>query len=123
MIPRVHALVVSPDIAVFRHIQAAFRDSHNVELSLRTDWSLVSPFKSTANVLIVYGDSPSQCLRQLRKHGYQQPALILVPESQHSAIVPLEDDLRPLENVTWAVMRAGGLRQCAEMMVESARGL
>jgi hypothetical protein len=110
------ALVVSPDVDALQQIQAAFRATPDVELALHTDWSIpVQPSGSaevSPNVLILHSDSPSEGLRKLRKNGFRQPALVLTADTDNPTIAPLEDDLRPLENVTWAVMRAGGLLHC-----------
>jgi hypothetical protein len=113
------ALVISPSVEALEQIRAAFHAAPNVELSLHTDW--LSPVQHTAppSVLILHGDAPSDWLRKLRSRGYRQPALVLTADSENPTIAPLEDDLRPLENVTWAVMRAGWLPQCVDNLLRA----
>ena len=117
MMSKLHALVISSSVTALRHIQSAFSASPAISLSLHTDWSLANGSVLPPNVLILCADMPIHYLRQLRLRGYDQPALILVEDAHKPAIAPLEDDLRPLENVTWAVVHAGGLPKCVEMMV------
>ncbi len=114
------ALVVSPNIDALQHIEAAFRATPDVELSLHTDWSVAAHPSTSPNVLIVHSDAPSDWLRNLRQRGYTQPALVLIADSENPRIAPLEDDLRPIENVTWAVIRAGGLPRCVNMLLAAS---
>ncbi len=114
------ALVISPSTEALRQIQAAFHGTPNVEVSLYTDWLAPIQRDLTANVLILHNDMPSDWLRKLRSRGYRQPALVLTADNEHPTILPLEDDLRPLENVTWAVMRAGGLPHCVDSLLRAS---
>jgi hypothetical protein len=109
------ALVISADVEAIQQIQAAL--TPNVEVSVSSDW--LSPVHPNTSVLILHGDSPSDWLRKLRSRGYSQPALVLTADSDNPTIAPLEDDLRPLENVTWAVMRAGGLPHCVDYLLRA----
>jgi hypothetical protein len=117
---RMHALVISPDIGVLRQIQAAFRAAPDVALALCTEWSPTVQFNNPPNILIMCTDTPTDHLRRLRADGYRQPALILMPDMRRTVVVPLDDDLRPVENVAWEVMRTGRLKQCAELLIETA---
>lgn len=112
------ALVISPDVDALLHIQAAFRTTPDVELSMHTDWPVLAQHSAHTipNILILHSDAPSERLRQLRRQGYQQPALVLTNAEPLEA-TPLEEDLTPLENVTWAVVRAGGLPHCVSMLL------
>ncbi len=111
------ALVISSDIEALQHIQAAFGKIPHVQLSLHTDWLVSTRQAPAPNVLILHGDAPLDWLRNLRRHGFGQPALVLTDDTEHPAIAPLEDDLRPLENVTWAVLRMGGLPRCLDSVM------
>src|SRR2546425_10500027 len=92
------ALVISPDAEAIQQIQAAFKETPGVEVSVSTDWQ--AAVQHTPNVLILHSDAPSDWLRKLRKRGYSQPALVLTADIANPTIAPLEDDLCPLENVT-----------------------
>src|SRR5436190_1390824 len=95
------ALVISPDVDALLHIQAAFRATPDVELSMHTDWPVLAQHSAQQNtlpnILILHSDAPSERLRQLRKQGYRQPALVLTNAEPLEA-TPLEEDLTPLEN-------------------------
>jgi len=112
------ALVISPNVEALEQIQAAFKAAPNVELALHTDWLAPVQHTTAPNVLIIHGDAPSDWLRTLRNRGYRQPALVLTSDTDNPTIAPLEDDLRPLENVTWAVMRAGWLPHCVDSLLK-----
>jgi hypothetical protein len=111
------ALVISPDTEAIQQIQAAFEETPGFEVSVSTDWQ--GPVQHTPNVLILHSDTPSDWLRNLRNRGYSQPALVLTADIDHPNIAPLDDDLRPLENVTWDVMRAGGLPNCVAYILKA----
>ena len=120
MISPLRALVVSPNVDVLQHIQAAFHATPDVELSLHTDWSVMARPNALPSVLIVHSDAPSDWLRSLRQQGYYQPALVLTADTANPRIAPIEDDLQPIENVTWAVIRAGGLPGCVDMLLSAS---
>ncbi len=111
------ALVISQNADVLQRIQDAFGTERDVELSLYVDWHIPNSQKQKQDLLILFSDTPADWLRQLRNQGYDQPALILTADTMNPAIAPLEDDLCPMENVTWDVMRAGGLPLCADLLV------
>ncbi len=111
------ALVISQNIDALQRIQDAFGAEHDVELSLYADWHIPASQAADKNLLIVFSDTPADWLRQLRNQGYDQPALILTADTLNPVIAPLEADLCPVENVTWEVVRAGGLPLCADMLV------
>jgi hypothetical protein len=113
------ALVISQNTDALQRIREAFLGNPEVELSLYANWPVPAHQGAVHNVLILYSDAPSDWLRQLRLQGYTQPALILTADTQNPTIAPLEDDLCPLENVTWDVMRAGGLLPCVDMMLNA----
>ena len=111
------ALVISQNADVLQRIRDAFGTERNVELSLYADWHIPASQKPDHDVLIVFSDTPADWLRQLRNQGYRQPALVLTADTVNPAMAPLEADLCPVENVTWDVMRAGGLPLCADMLI------
>ena len=114
------ALVISPDTEALQQIEAAFHGKPDVEVSVYTDWLALVERQASPSVLILHSDSPSDWLRNLRNRGYSQPALVLTADKENPTITPLEDDLRPLENVTWAVMRAGGLPRCVDSLLRAS---
>ena len=114
------ALVISQNADVLQRIQDAFGSKTNVELSLYADCHIPAAPKPDHDVLILFSDAPADWLRQLRIQGYSQPALVLTADTINPAIAPLEADLCPVENVTWDVMRAGGLPSCADMLVTAS---
>ncbi len=120
MISTLRALVISPDKDVLQRIQAAFRALPHIEVLLHTHVSEADGQSDNANVLILHSDSPTEWLRSLRTQGYTQPALVLTEDSENPRITPLEEDLLPLENVTWGVMRAGGLPHCVDMILSAS---
>jgi hypothetical protein len=109
---KLKALVASQSKSALKDIQAAFADSPDVELVLYNETDARQP----GHVLIVHSQSPVDYLRKLRSRGYTQPALVLTEDVECPRIAPLEEDIRPLENVTWGVLRAGGLPKCVSMM-------
>lgn len=111
------ALVISQNADVLQRIQDAFGAERDVELSLYADWHIPASQKQNHDVLIVFSDTPADWLRQLRQQGFNQPALVLTADTMNPTIAPLEADLCPVENVTWDVMRAGGLPLCADLLV------
>lgn len=116
------ALVVSPYLDTLQHIEAAFRSEPDIELSLHTDCAVPQypeAENTSPSVLIVHSEAPSDWLRDLRKRGYTQPALILTSDSANPRIAPVEDDLKPIENVTWGVVRAGGLPGCVSLLLSA----
>ncbi len=111
------ALVISQNADVLQRIQDAFGADREVKLSLYADWHIPASQKSDQDVLIVFSDAPADWLRQLRNQGYRQPALVLTADTANPANAPLEADLCPVENVTWDVMRTGGLPLCADLLL------
>ncbi len=113
------ALVISQNADVLQRIRDAFTE-RNVELSLYADWHIPVSQKPDHDVLIVFSETAADWLRQLRNQGYRQPALVLTADTVNPAMAPLDADLCPVENVTWDVMRAGGLPLCADMLISPA---
>jgi hypothetical protein len=116
MAQKLRALVISHSIAAQQDIQAAFQSSPDMEVVLYNEASTSAHQQRLPNVLILHSDKPVDRLRQLRMQGYKQPALILT-DSDSPRMAPLEEDIRPLENVTWAVLRTGGLPLCVNMLL------
>src|SRR2546421_294047 len=103
MAQKLRALVISQSVTAIEDIQSAFEPSSEVEVMLYNGASLSAHQQRLPNILILHSDKPVDRLRQLRSEGYRQPALILTDDSDSPRMAPLEDDIRPLENVTWAV--------------------
>jgi hypothetical protein len=114
-----HALVISPDAEAIQQIQAAFEETPEVKVSVSTDWRAPVQHTTLPNILILHSDTPSDWLRNMRSQGYTQPALVLTQDIDNPTIAPLDDDLRPIENVTWDVMRAGGLPHCVSYLLKA----
>ncbi len=111
------ALVVSQYADVLQRIQDAFGAKRDVELSLYADWHVPPSHETNHDLLILFTDTPADWLRKLRRQGYDQPALVVTADTLNPVIAPMEADLCPVENVTWEVVRAGGLPLCADLLL------
>ena len=113
MVNRLRALIISPDIDALQNIKAAFTSITGAELTLRTTCA-AAPGDSH-DVLVIH--APNDWLRKLRANGYHQPALVLTDDDNPMRATPLDEEVRPVENVTWAVVRAGLLPVCVDIML------
>jgi hypothetical protein len=120
MTSSLRALVISPNQDTLQRIEAAFTSTPNIELSLQIHWTEAKKQHVEPNVLILHSDSASEWLRYLRTQGYHQPALVLTEDTENPSVTALEEDLLPVENVTWGVIRAGKLASCVDMLLSAA---